>query len=92
MGIIRLSDDTHGFSTGLQGMTSHHLIINIAYSLQFSFLIGNVFPRNLVAMLGIFWIRLATDSFAIEQQFHLVAIGKGQQVHFAAILAIPKLR
>ena len=73
-------------------MTGHHLIINIAYSLQFSFLIGNVLPRNLVAMLGVLRIHLATDSFAIEQQFYLVAIGEGQQVHFAAILAIPELR
>ena len=67
MKIVRLSDDTHGFATGLQGMTGYHLIIHIAYSLQFSFLIGNVFPRNLVTMLGVLRIRLATDSFAIEQ-------------------------
>ena len=45
---------------------------------EFAVLIGDMVSFNLVTLLGIvFWIHFLSQTFAVEQQFHLVGIGIG---------------
>ena len=88
--IVGVSRQTNSLTRRLNPMAGHHLIIIVGNGLQHAWLVGNTVPAYLVAHLRVFrFVLFLAQTPAIQQQFHFIAIGIGNQRQLLPLNTVP---
>ena len=86
---IRNQLQSHSLARGLYLMASHHLAVLLGHSHQSTWSIGDVVPLDAGAELRVVAVLLHTQTLAVQEEFHLVAIGIGIERNLLACLTVP---
>ena len=73
-------------------MASHHLAVLLSHSHECAWSIGDVVPLDAGTELRVVAVLLHTQALAVEEEFHLVAIGIGIERNLLACLTVPVFR
>ena len=86
---IRHQLQGNSLARGLYLMASHHLAVFLSHSHQSAWSIGDVVPLDAGTELRIVAVLLHSQALAVEEEFHLVAIGIGIERNQLACLTVP---
>ena len=89
---IRNQLQSHCLARSLYLMTCHHLAVFLSHSHQCAWNIGDVVPLDSGTELRVVTVLLHTQTLAIEEEFHLVAIGISVERNLLACLTVPVFR
>ena len=90
--VVGLHEQADALASGFEMMACPHLAVLVGNGFQTAFLVGNIWPTDLVAVLGIGGILATSQALAVESQLHLVAVGIDEQVGLRAVGTVPELR